>query len=48
MGKISTSPRYGIDITGTNLLSGGVGGGGEFGKIRKNEGIVTYERVIRS
>ena len=29
MGKISTSPRYGIDITGTDLLSlGELGGGG--------------------
>ena len=28
MGRISTSPRYGIDITGTDLLSfGGFGGG---------------------
>ena len=29
MGKISTSPRYGIDITGSDLLSfGELGGGG--------------------
>ena len=28
MGKISTSPRYGIDITGTDLLSLGELGGG--------------------
>ena len=28
MGKISTSPRYVIDITGTYLLSLGEGGGG--------------------
>ena len=27
MGKISTSPRYVIDITGTDPLFGGVGGG---------------------
>ena len=27
MGKISTSPRYGIDITGTDLLSLGELGG---------------------
>ena len=30
-GKISTSPRYGIDITGTDLVSlGELGGGGSF------------------
>ena len=28
MGKISTSPRYGIDITGMDLLSLGEFGGG--------------------
>ena len=35
MGKISTSPRYGIDITGTDLLSLGELGGGLILKIRK-------------
>ena len=29
MGKISTIPRYVIDITGTDLLSSGEFGGGE-------------------
>ena len=28
MGKISTSPRYGIDMTETDLLSLGESGGG--------------------
>ena len=48
MGKISTSPRYGIDITGTDLLSSGELGGGLILKIRKNEVFLTYERVIVS
>ena len=30
MGKISTSPRYGFDITGTDLFSLGELGGGGF------------------
>ena len=34
-GKISTSPRYVIDITGTDLLSLGELGGGLIQKIRK-------------
>ena len=42
VGKISTSPRYRIDITGTYLLSlGEFGGGGlnskKLEKMRKNE-----------
>ena len=50
MGKISRSPRYVIDITGTDLLCffGGVGGGGLILKIRKNEVFLTYEGVIGS
>ena len=50
MGRISTSPRYMTDITGPDPLSLVELGGGEskFGKIRKNEVFVTYERVIRS
>ena len=37
MGKISTSPRHGIDITGTDLLSLGElgGGGGSSKKLEK-------------
>ena len=46
MGKISTSPTYGIEITGMDLLSLGVGGGGLILKNRKNEIFLTYERVI--
>ena len=50
MRKIRTSPRYVIDITGTDpLSSGGVGGGG--GLILKNwkkEVFLTYEGVIGS
>ena len=42
MGKISTSPRYVIDITGTNLLSlGELGGGGNSEKLEKNEVFLT-------
>ena len=40
MGRISTSPRYVIDITGLDPLFPGVmGEGGEFDKIRKIKGI---------
>ena len=36
MEKISTSPGYGIDITGTDLLSlGELGGGVNFEKLEK-------------
>ena len=36
MGKISTSPRYGIDITGTDLLSlRELGGGVNSKKLEK-------------
>jgi len=50
--KISTSSRYVIDITGSDPLSlEELGGGGgvnseKFGKIRKNEVFLTYERAI--
>ena len=46
MGKISTSPRYMIDIIGPDLLSLVELGGG--GAILKIEVFVTYERVTRS
>ena len=51
MGKISTSPRYVIDITGMDPLSLGELGGGVrvyFEKVEKNEVFLTYEGVIRS
>ena len=48
VGKISTSPRYGIDITGKGQLSLGELGGGLIKKIGKNEVFLTYERVIVS
>ena len=50
MGKISRSPRYVIDITGTDPLYLGELGGGrfKFWKIRKNEAFLTYEGVIVS
>ena len=50
MGKISTSPRYMIDITGMDPLSledGWGGGGGISEKVRKNEVFLTYERSDR-
>ena len=48
MGKTNTSPRYGIDITGTDLISlGELGGGVNFKKLKK-EVFLTYERVIVS
>ena len=46
MGKISTSTRYVIKITGTDLLSLGEFGGGLILKNRKNEVLLTYEWVI--
>ena len=51
MGKISTSPRCVIDITGTDPLSwgGGVGGGGGLIlKKKRNEVFLTYEGVVGS
>ena len=48
MGKISTSSRYVIDITGTDPLSLGEWGGGLLLKILKNEVFLTYEGVIGS
>ena len=48
MGKISRSPRYMIDITGTDLLCLGGWGGGLILKIRKNEVFLTYEGMIVS
>ena len=49
MEKISTSPRYGIDITGTDLLSlGELEGGGLILKLEKNEVFLTYEGMITS
>ena len=35
MGKISTIPRYMIDITGTDPVSGVVGGGINYEKLEK-------------
>ena len=43
MGKISTSPRYVIDITGTDLLSLGEFGGGGLTLKNKKEVFLTYE-----
>ena len=50
MGKISTSPRYRINIIKMDPLSLGVvgGGGGNSEKLEKNEVFLTYERVIGS
>ena len=48
MGKISTSPRYVIDITGRDPLSLEKVGGGLILKIRKNEVFLIYEGVIGS
>ena len=48
MGKIRRSPRYVIDITGTDpLYFGGVGGGLILKNI-KNEVFLTYEELIGS
>ena len=46
--KISTSPRYVIDIMGTDVLSLRELGGGLILKIRKNVVFLTCERVIIS
>ena len=46
MGKVSTSPRYVIDITGTDSLSLGKLGG--ILKNWKNEVFLTCEGVVRS
>ena len=49
MGKISTSPRYRIEITGTDLLSlRELGGGVSSTKLEKNEVFLIYERMIVS
>ena len=51
MGKISTSPRYMIDITGNgSAFFGGSWGVGGFNseKLEKREVCLTYERLIRS
>ena len=50
LGKISTSPRYVIDITGTDSLSLGELGWGKVKskKLEKNEAFSTNEGVIRS
>ena len=49
MEKIITSPRYMIDITGTDPLSFGVVGGGvNSEKIEKNEVFLIYEGMIGS
>ena len=47
---MSTSPRYVIDLNETDPLSLGElrGGGGKFGKIRKNEVFLIYKQVIKS
>ena len=46
--KISRSPRFVIDITGTDMLCLEEWGGGLILEIRKNEVFLTYERKIRS
>ena len=49
MGKISTSPRYMIDISGTiRSLCGSWGGGVNSEKLEKKEVFLTYEGVIGS
>jgi len=49
VGKISRTPRYVIDITGTDLLClGELGGRVNSKKNRKNEVFFTYEGVIGS
>ena len=48
-GKISTNPRYVIDITRTDPVSlGELGVRGLVPKIRKNEVFLTYEGVVGS
>ena len=46
MVKISTSPRNGIDIAGTDLLSLGELGGRVNSKKYTKLGVLTYERAI--
>ena len=46
--KISTSPRYGSELTETDLLSLGEFGEGLILKNRKNKVFLTYERLIVS
>ena len=49
MGKISTSPKYIIEITGTDPLSLGELGGGRINpKTLKKEVFLTYEEMIGS
>ena len=49
VGRISTSPRFLMEIARLDSLSLVELGGGEyFGKIKKIEAFVTYEKVIRS
>ena len=51
MWKISRSPRYVIDIIGTDLLclvNSGKGASVNSEKLEKNEVFLTYEGVIRS
>ena len=48
VGKISTSPRYMIDLTGNGSALFGVVGGGGGGNSEKNEVFLNYERVVGS
>ena len=49
MGRISTSPRYVINITRLNWLSlGELGVGVNWEKFEKNDVFLTYQREIRS
>ena len=48
MGKIIPSPRYVIEITGTDPLSLGSWGRGVNSEKLEKRGILPYELVIRS
>ena len=48
MGRISTSPKYLTDITGSDPLSLEELGEGNSEKLEKNELFVAYEWVFRS
>jgi len=48
VGRISTSPRFLMEIARLDSLSLVELGGEYFGKIKKIEAFVTYEKVIRS